>query len=174
MAIEQTKTGYKSFNISKGSNRLLESAFETFLRPPNAGNAMSYRYKIEPPVIIVDENLNQLKQNFEIYSLIGVSVKLAENGYRALPESFAPSELPEFVARELGWWEYMDGLAFKNVGWTPEGQGLEGIVERFIKFAQFVDYNIPHRDYAITDNSGNKAILHVTETGCSATYVSVP
>lgn len=128
---------------------------------------MSYHYHINQPIIIVDENLMNLKRKFEIYSLMGLSAKLAENGYHTLPETFAPDELTEFVDRELGGWEYMDGLSFSNVGWTPEYQGLKGIVERFTEFVKFVGYNIPHRDYTITDDYENKITVRVTGSDCS-------
>lgn len=110
-------------------------------------------------------------RKFDIYSLMELSAKLAENGYSSLPESFAPSELSEFVDRKLDGWEYMDGLSFQNVGWTPEHQGLKGIVKRFTKFVQFIGYNIPNRNYMIIDDYGNKVVIRVTENDCSADYL---
>lgn len=127
---------------------------------------MSYHYSIEPSIVIVDTALFHLNRKFNTYSVMGMSDILSQNGYPTYPESFSPDEISEIVSRPLEPWEYMDGLAV-HVGWTPEYQGLKGIVERFMQFVKFIDYNLPYGDYVITDDYGDKATLRVIDGECS-------
>lgn len=130
---------------------------------------LSYHYSINPSIVILGENLLDLKRHLNKYSLFGLSDELTGKGYSTLPESFAPDEVAEITGEPTDSWNWFDGLVV-SLGWTSEREGLQGIVSRFTSFVELIGYNLPHKVYVITDDYDRQATIEVTSTGCVVSY----
>lgn len=130
---------------------------------------MSYHYSINPSIVILGENLLDLKRHLNKNSLFGLSDELTGKGYPTLPESFSPDEVAEITGEPTEPWEWVDGLGV-SLGWTSENEGLQGIVSRFTSFTELIEYNLPHGVYVITDDYDRKATIEVTNNGCAVSY----